>query len=281
MTIASSLFSFAKTLRPSPKTAAVLAAAPLFVALTGCADEDQSGTLTINYQFGAGAASCADSDAVQTVRVTLDGMQFAEEACDDSGSISLPSVPAKNYGMLLVEGVDAEGTTVRDNLAPPAEDESVEVVGGSAVVKDVRLTPTPATVRYQFILLDENELPYAPAATIPIKEFRTEAFRQGGNLLLLGHTFIVDQLDTFLVDMPDPDRSIVGTDLDFVAVGIVDQNDALVSSQTVTFTPPGAGKLVLVRVRCLGTNCTAEEEIMGGEIDPTGGDTDTGGATSG
>ena len=193
MTIASSLFSaLAKTLRPSSKSAALVAPAALCMGLAGCADEEQSGTLTINYQFGAGAASCADSDMVQTVRVTLDGMQFAEEACDDTGSISLPSVPAKNYGSLIVEGVDAEGTTVRDNLAPPTEDESVEVVGGSAVVKDVRLTPTPATVRFQFILLDENELPYAPAATIPIKEFRTEAFRQGGNLLLLGHAFIVD-----------------------------------------------------------------------------------------
>jgi hypothetical protein len=97
----------------------------------------------------------------------------------------------------------------------------------------------------------------------------------------LGYNYVVAQLDSFLVDMPDPDRLIVGTDLDFIAVGVVDQNDAIVSTQTVTFTPPGAGKLVLVRVRCTGTNCTAEQEIMGGQIDPTAGDTDTGGATSG
>jgi hypothetical protein len=248
---------------------------------SGCVQEEQSGTLTINYRFGAGAQTCEVSDAVQNVRITLDGQEFAEDPCDDSGSVTLPSVPAGNYASLVVEGVDAEGTTVRDNLDLPADDESVEVLGGKATTKDVTLTPTPALVRYQFVLLDDNGLPYAPAAMIPIQEFRTAAFRQGGNLQLLAQDFIVAMLASSQVDMADPNRDLVGTDLDFITVGVIGENGGVLSTLPFMFAPPGAGKLVLVKINCTGTACDGTVEVMGGEIDPTGGETDTGGATSG
>lgn len=247
----------------------------LAMGASGCSNEEQSGSLTINYQFGAASASCADSLTTQ-IRVSLNGQQFAEQPCDDTGSITLPSVPARNYSQLLVEGIDVEGTTVRDNLAPPTDDESVEVVGGAAVVKeDVVLTPTPAIVRFQFVVLDETGAPYPPAATPPIKLFRTEAFRQNGNTSLLAHDFVYADLMTTLVDMPDPQRDLEGDLLDFISVRIVDQSDSTIDTLTEMVVPPGPGKLVQVRVDCRGTACTSSLEVMSGEIDPTEGDTDT------
>lgn len=247
---------------------------------TGCVEEDQSGTLTINYRFGGLSNSCAD-EAVEEVRVSLDGTEFAEEPCDESEGITLPSVPAKPYGSLLVEGIDAEGVTIRDNLDAPHDDESVEVLGGAAQSKDVQLSPTPALLRFRFIVLDEDGAPYPPAATIPIKSFDVNAYEDGGNSLLLSHQFVYAQLQSTTVDTPDPDRDLNGEDLDAITVDIVDQQNASVEELQWEITPPGAGRLVLVEINCRGTTCEGEPEVMGAApVDPTGG-TGTGGDTDG
>lgn len=239
--------------------------------LGGCVQEDQSGTLTVNYRFGGLGNSC-EMEGVQDVRVSLDGVEYAEEPCDDAEGITLPAVPAKVYNNLLVEGVDAEGTTIRDNLDVPSDDESVEVLGGASQTKDVQLSPTPATLRFRFIVLDENGAPYPPAAQVPIQSFDVVAYEDGGNQVLISHEFVYAQLQTTTVDTPDPDRDLHGDDMDAVTVDIVDQQGADIEQLQFPMTPPGAGRLVLIEINCMGTSCMGEIEVMeGGPLDPTGG----------
>lgn len=267
----------------SRPTLARLCTTTLFAALalgvTGCADEDQSGTLTVEYQFGAADRSCAE-EGVTDVRISLSGTEFAHESCDDE-PITLPSVPAKGYSV-LVEGIDAEGTTIRDNLGSPATDENVEVLGGSSQTIEVRMTPTPATLRMRFIVLDDDGAPYPPAATVPIKSFDVVAYRNGGSLDLLSHSFVYAQLMSTTVDVPDPDRDLVGDDLDYVTLDVIDQQNAQAAQLSWDIDPPpGAGRIVEIVVTCHGTDCSGELEVIGGgSIDPTAG-TGTGGAETG
>src|SRR5690349_19490371 len=119
----------------------VLATAAL---IASCNNGPNSGTLSVNYELGL-QGTCAGF-GVETVKVTLDEGEYEEEeACDPANPILLTGVAAGNYDV-LVEGIDAEGFTVMDNIGGD-DDDSVEVVGGSDKELDVTLGDSPAQVQ--------------------------------------------------------------------------------------------------------------------------------------
>lgn len=249
-----------------------------------CNNDPGSGTLTINYQFGIGTTSCA-AEGVDTIRVSF-GNEQRTEACSDDGEIIMSGIDARNYSDFLVEGLDAEGVTIRDNLDDPHDDEALEVIGGASTTIDVTLTPTPATIEVTFVLLDANGVPYVPSADVPISTFEVIA-AEGSASPLLQHEFTVANLESATNNVPDPDRDLDGERVDTVVVNYdemqVDADPSTSAIEPFTFEPPGDGRVVKIRVTCTGEDCEGMlEGIEGGSV-TTGGDsdTDTDGGSSG
>lgn len=261
--------------------------AAALLGATACNNDPGSGTLTIQYEFGIGGSSCS-AEGVNSLRITLGDEQY-DEPCDDS-EVTFSNLPARNYSNFIVEGLDLEGITVRDNLDAPDDDEAVEVIGGSSQVIDVRLTPTPATIEVTFILLDADGVPYVPSADIPVETITVEA-AAGTNVSFLTHEFDISALAMARNVVPDPERDIEGDRVDTVVVEYeagmgsvrIDGDPATDGVQPFTFEPPGFGRLVQITVTCNGDVC--EGELMGTDAPATtgGGDSadDTGVATSG
>lgn len=256
----------------------------LAAALLGsaCNNDPGSGTLTINYQFGIGNSTCA-VEGVDTIRVTF-GNEEHSEACSEEGEIVLSGVDARNYSDFLVEGIDAEGVTIRDNLDDPHDDEAVEVIGGASTTIDVTMTPTPASIEVTFVLLDANGVPYVPSADVPIDSFEVIA-AEGSASPLLSHEYTVSNLESATNIVPDPERDLDGERVDTVVVrydGIdVDGDPSTTAVEPFTFDPPGDGRVVKIRVTCNGDSCTGMlEGIEGGSV-TTGASGDTDGDTDG
>ncbi len=249
----------------------------------GCNNDPGSGTLTVNYQFGIGGSTCADEGVTQ-VRVTL-GDETRTDACADNGEITLSGIDARNYSDFLVEGIDATGVTIRDNLDLPEDDEAVEVLGGASQTIDVTLTDTPASIEVTFVLLDGDGVPYVPSADIPIETFEVAAAAGSGAPLLL-HVFEVEDLEAAKNIVPDPNRDLDGDAVDTVVVSYeagsgdvqVDGDPDTMGVQAFTFTPPGDGRLVQIRVTCMGDVCNGELEGISAGSPTTGGDSATGGS---
>lgn len=262
---------------------APLATAALLLG-AGCNNDPGSGTLTINYQFGAIGSSCS-AEGVTTLRVSV-GDKEEEEPCSDDGEITLSGVGAGNYNNLVVEGVDAEGITVRDNLGNDDDDESVEVIGGSSTEKDVFLFPTPAEIELTLVLLQDGlQLPSLDSSDI---ESFTVRATEGTNNLLLDSEVVIADLTLARTIVPDPERELNGEEVNTVVINaIVNGNAVPVDSdpntsaiENFTFDPPGHGRLIEIRVECEGTDCSGSvQSTDGGTM--VGGDPDTDSATSG
>lgn len=262
---------------------APLAVAAALLGSAGCNNDPGSGTLTINYRFGIGSSSCT-GEGVGTIRVSF-GNEERTEICSDEGQIVLSGIEARNYNDFVVEGIDGQDITIRDNLDAPSDDESLEVIDGASTTIDVTLTPTPAQIEVTFILLDANGVPYVPSATVPIDTFTVEA-AEGSSSLLLDHEYTVANLESATNIVPDEERDLDGERVDTVVVSY-DAGTASTSLDAFTFDPPGDGRLIQIRVTCNGDVCTGEliDTDQGGTIpgggSDTDGDTDNGTGTGG
>ena len=260
-------------LAPLAATAALLGA---------CNNDPGSGTLTIHYQFGAIGSTCA-AEGVQTIRVSV-GSEVDEEACSDDGEITLSGIGAGNYNNLLVEGIDAEGITVRDNLGNSPDDEAVEVIGGSSTDKDVSLFPTPASIQLQIVLLGDDGFQLPSLDSSAIESFDVIALAGNNNQLLESEVVIAD-LTSATPIVPDPDRALDGEAVNTVVVRAnvngqavqVDGDPNTTAIDPFTFSPPGYGRLIVLRVECTGQICIGNVVSTNEGTDLTGGgDTDSG-----
>ncbi len=256
---------------------APLAVAAALLGSAGCNNDPGSGTVTINYQFGIGSSSCT-TEGVGTIRVSF-GDEERTEICTDAGEIVLSGVEARNYNDFVMEGIDGEDITIRDNLDAPNDDESLEVIDGASTSIDVTLTPTPAQIEVTFILLDANGVPYVPSADVPIDTFKVEA-AEGSSSLLLEHEYTVSNLQSATNIVPDEERDLDGERVDTVVVSYddvqVDADPATAGLEAFTFDPPGDGRLIQIRVTCNGDMCSGEliDTDQGGTIPGGGSDTD-------
>ncbi|MGH1340065.1 MAG: hypothetical protein ACRBN8_00835 [Nannocystales bacterium] len=256
---------------------APLAVAAALLGSTGCNNDPGSGTVTINYRFGIGASSCT-SEGVGTVRISF-GDEERTEICNDAGEIVLSGIEARNYNDFVVEGIDGQDITIRDNLDAPDDDESLEVIDGASTSIDVTLTPTPAQIEVTFILLDANGVPYVPSAQVPIDTFKVEA-AEGSSSLLLEHEYTVSNLESATNIVPDEERDLDGERVDTVVVSYdnvqVDADPSTTDLEAFTFDPPGDGRLIQIRVTCNGDMCSGEliDTDQGGTIPGGGSDTD-------
>ncbi len=161
------------------------------------------------------------------------------------------------------------------------------MIDGSSQVLEVTLTPTPATITMQFFLLDASGNPYVGMAQSPIETFSVVP-AEGTSSPFLTHEFVVSQLASSMVDVPDEDRDIDGETLDTIRVefdagamgaGTIDGDPSTPGEQAFTIAPPGHGRNVVIQVNCMAATCTGE---VVGVMDPPitqPGDTTTGGDT--
>lgn len=225
-------------------------------AAASCEDPEPYGSLTVQYRFAGITRTCLDAD-VQDVTVTLDGDYTETAPCDLVSGITLPSVPARTYAMLKVEGINASGITVLDNLGPPATDETVEVLEDTTQTIPVELSPTPAQLRFSFNVLSENGFPYAPQEMPAIYGFVVDTLRNSGTQPLLSHEFVYSTLTSVQnVPVPDPSRIIHGDDIDALTVDIIAQDQTVVDVLEFQFVPPGPGRTIAVQIQCQGQSCT-------------------------
>ena len=246
------------------------------LGLAGCADEEQSGNLTITYSLGLSQASCGDEGVVQMKATFKEGVD-EDEPCNDEGEFTASGIPAGNYTQFLMEGIDAEGVTIYDSLGDDNA-RPMKVVGGSTQTADVQLSPTPAQVRVSFNLLDENGFAYTGQAESPVTEF--EVIAGDDDSILHQHVFVVAQLDGPVNNIvPDEGRDINGERLNQVQIRATANGDEMPvmvedAGNVFEFDPPGHGRLVDIIVRCEAEVCTGTlEGIEEGEI--TTGDSDT------
>ena len=259
---------------------APLAVAAALLGSAGCNNDPGSGTVTINYRFGIGSSSCT-SEGVGTIRLSF-GDEVRSEICSDAGQIVLSGIEARNYNDFVVEGIDNEDITIRDNLDTPSDDESLEVIDGASTTVDVTLTPTPAQIEITFIFFDANGVPYVPSAEVPIDTFTVEA-AEGSSSLFLEHDFTVASLESAVNIVPDENRDLDGERVDTVVVqydGVqVDGDPATSGLDPFEFAPPGDGRLIQIRITCNGDMCTGELTDTDQGVDLTGGGSDTDGDT--
>lgn len=226
------------------------------LVLPSCQEDEQFGTLTIRYGFAGISRSCVQAD-IATIRATLDGEHEHDDICDLNAGITLTSIPARAYAMMTVEGVNAEGITVMDNLGPPVTDESVEVLGDTTQTVDVQLSPTPAQIRFSFSVLGADGLPYAPQEVPVIRSFYARALENDGTLSLRDYEFVYAQLASVRnLVLPDPMRQIADDDVDALTVEVYAQDNRVLSKLEFQFVPPGPGRFIDVYVECRGEICT-------------------------
>lgn len=252
---------------------------PIVLGLAACADEEESGNLTINYELGFSAAACADEGVIQIRATFREGLDELEP-CNDQGEFTASAIPAGTYSKFLMEGIDAEGITIYDSLGDP-DARPAKVVGGSTRTHDVSLSPTPAQIQLRFRLFDENGDPFTGQAASPVTEF--EVIAADNDSELHRHTFKVAQLQSASGNVvPDEGRDINGERLSQVRIDYtVGGSDMTVGVQgggmVFSFAPPGHGRVVDITVECLGEACTGTLEATDDGVDLTaGGDSATG-----
>jgi hypothetical protein len=234
-----------------------------------CGDDETSGSLTVEYELGPGLG-CADASldigglgAVETIRVTLTRgtNEITEEApCLQGDTILVASAPSGNYDM-LVEGVDAVGDTVMDNLKLPMTDEKVEVIGGSSQNVTANLAPTPAEIQVRLNILKDGVAEQCQFADVQF--FDVTAFR--GSTPMLMHQIDYCMTPSGYQPIPDPERVIEGALLNSIKVEELDMAQAEVADLApMQFSPPGAGKLVQMTITCDGTDCSGNLDMVGG-----------------
>jgi hypothetical protein len=256
----------------------VLATAAL---IASCNTGPNSGTLSVSYELGL-QGTCAGF-GVATVKVTLDDGEYEEEEpCDPANPILLTGVAAGNYDV-LVEGIDAEGITVMDNIGGD-DDNSVEVVGGSDKELDVTLGDSPAQVQVRWLKFVNGEP--AECAFIATKYFEVTAYHDATQF---PNSNVFDcSVPPGYQTLPDPDRVIDGNTLNGVRVRVLDESEEQIGDDLVFagFDPPGAGRVVQIDITCDGPEnepvCTGELVGIGGaDTGADSGSTDDAGESTG
>lgn len=252
-------------------------ALPLVLA-SGCTDDEQTGTLTVNYLFGPGG-NC-ENQGVGEVRVTLQSGNTTfdeQDPCDTNEGILMDGIKAATYDV-TVEGLDGVGDTIRDNLSQAPAARRIEVLGGASNSIDVELAPTPATLRFYFQVEDSMGF-FQQCSSSEIKQFEATAFR--GATQMASHVFDYCAASG-LVPMPDPDRAIEGDLLDGVRVRPQDaQGQMLGTVVDIGIMPPGAGKALDITVTCVETDCTGTVDLGTSDTGGSGTGDPTGGAGTG
>ena len=236
---------------------------------SACGKDEESGSLTVEYELGPGLG-CADASLdigglgeVETVRVTLtrgDEPPIVEDApCLQGDTILIASAPAGNYEM-LVEGVDAVGDTVMDNLKLPMTDEKVEVIGGTSQNVTANLAPTPAKIEVKLRVMVDGD--FAQCMQAEVQYFDITAYR--GSTPMLMHQFDYCTTPNGYQTVPDPERVIEGALLNSIKIEVLDMSQTEVADLApIQFTPPGAGKLVQLTITCDGTDCDTTLDMVG------------------
>ncbi|HET6584085.1 MAG TPA: hypothetical protein VFG69_11565 [Nannocystaceae bacterium] len=225
-----------------------------------CNNGPTDGSLSVEYALGLNGT--CEQFSVQTIRVTLDeGKYEEEEACDPASPVVFTGVAAGNYDV-LVEGIDAEGFTVMDNIGGDTKDDKVEVVGGSDVTHDVRLGESPAQVQVRWLKFVEGEP--SECAFIATKYFAVSAYH-GATSFFAPHEFGCSVPPGYQT-LPDEGRVIDGETLDGVLVQVLDESHEQIGDDLVfNFTPPGAGRAVQIDITCDGPegSPTCMGEVVG------------------
>jgi hypothetical protein len=259
------------------KSIAPLALAFLCCA-AGCADDNDPGNLTISYALGFNEQTC-EAAGVVNVRANLNEISQIDP-CSDTGDMLVSGVPARTYNDFLVEGVDAEGITIFDSL-DMSNPQSVTVHSGASQVVDTVLTATPAKISVVLALFDENMNPYLGTDTSPVTAVEVIALRGGGSSLH-SHEFIVAESSNPLI-VPDEGRAIAGDLVNGVRINYTANNADLTvmvdGAASFSFDPPGHGRLVELRVECLGEVCTGM--LLGTDMGALDAGEETGGGGSG
>jgi hypothetical protein len=256
----------------------------LFVPLalsSGCASDEQSGIVVVNYAFDSGA-DC-DALGVSQIRATLRGgvNPSATAACSVGSGVTIENVTSGHYG-LTVEALDAVGDTIYDNLGvigSPPMDQPIEVLGGVSNTYDSTLSQTPATVRMAFQVVDEEGF-FLQAANAEIKEFEVIARRN--QIPMVTHVYDYGTAQPKEA-MADPERRIEGDLLDNVRVQPRGANGEAVGTMLeIEVDPPGHGKTVEIRIDCVETDCMGRVEHSGSDLeDDEDDEPDTGGVGTG
>ncbi len=234
---------------------------------SGCADDPQSGNLSVNYQLGA-ANNCMVFDVpIEEIRVSIGNGEATETApCNPDEPVVLNGVKAGTKD-ILVEAIDAENFVVMDNQAPPESDDRVEVHGGSSTEIDVNLSATPAVLQFRWVI--SVDMFPSMCNQVPTKTFEISAFENGGSGLLFGpFDFDCELPEPSYNAVPDPDRDINGSDLDYVTVEIQDAGGAEIDTVSFTFDPPGPGRVLSFDITCDASSDPAS--CMGSVMLPPG-----------
>jgi hypothetical protein len=258
----------------------------LLTVVSACGGGDETGNATINYKLGTGVACDAQLlgigglGVVETVRATLmrgDTMIVRDEPCNPDEGISVDTAPAGNYD-LLVEGLDAVGTPVMNNVKH-APSQQIEIIGGSSQDFDADLFPAPAIVEAKLDVLVDGQ--FAQCQFLEVQFIELTMFRNATPML----TFEFDVCQTMPGYNPVPDLEglIEGAELNQINVVAKDPSQNEVADFTIPLDPPGAGKTVQVSITCDNTDCEGQLDSTTGGGGDDGGDTgagDTGGGTT-
>lgn len=267
--------------------------APLALAVFGCADGPNNGNLEVSYNFGFdGNGTCAQF-GVDTVKVTLsqdtEVKRTEEAACDPANSIVVDSLPSGSYDV-LIQGLDATGIAVVDNVGGDKSDDSVKISGGVTRTIDANLAIAPAVFKVKWQNFLDGD--FAMCEFISAKKFRVRTFRMMSTELVS-----VDfdcAVPPGFQTVPDPERKLDGTQFDSATFQPLDnKGNPLGDGLSITFDPPGAGHTVQWAIQCDTTaaapdvpTCTGMLTFPdgGGSVDSSGGGSaggSDGGADSG
>ena len=233
-----------------------LALLPLIAAATamsGCADTDP-GSALIKYRIG-NDKTCAEA-GVEQIRVTLD----EEDGIDDTapcgeGEFLYEGIPVGKY-TIMIEGIDAMGIAIVDNLDEEAVKININGDGSEKETTVIALTDSPARLHVAWDFGGHN------CESVGVDHFLIEAYAEGtGSNKLLTETIDclegpTEDLGTYR-EVPDPERALLGGVFGEAGIRPQDADGNLVGSAVnFVFEPPMPGYPIEVTIDCDDSGCT-------------------------
>ncbi len=258
------------SLTPSYLTKSLVPLALISLSLAACGGDEPIGGLKVPFVLGA-SQECT-SIGVEQVRVTAtmiedgeQGASFEETGACSAGEVTLTDIPIGTYSLVL-EGLDAAGLTILDNLAPGGKVQAEVLEGQTNTSESVTLRPAPALLRMRWSLAVDGF--QAMCADVNIARFTVEVYKGDGLNLLTSHTFSCDDpadAEGQYRTMPDVDRQLAGDEAQLIHVIPKDANGSALgeASQVCLAEPPGYGQLIELTVDCDNDVCTAYESTLG------------------
>ncbi len=257
---------------------------------TACADGPNNGNLELSYNFGFDGNGTCQQFGVETVKVSLlrntDATRTEEAPCAPETPILVDTIPSGKYDV-LVQGIDANGVAVVDNVGGATDDDSVKISGGVTRSLETNLAIAPAVFKVKWQNFLDGD--FAMCNFIEAKKFRVRTFRMMSTELVS-----VDfdcEVPPGFQTVPDPERKLDGTLFDSATFQPLDDNDMpLGDVLSITFQPPGPGQTIEWAIECNTTaampqmpTCTGMLTFPGGGggVDSSGGSGGSGAADSG